>query len=334
MWVGVVAAAALMLGACRTTKPGTHVEVVEKGGNKVYVSGAAGPGTNKSIACRGAVSRAAAAIALRFAQDFDDVGDQVAEEVGAADGEVFLQGYAKEQVIDAAVQDITFDPVEHLCMATVRWTPPVFVKDAVSKYAHRLRAEELAAAEGPAASAQAPAAAAPADPAPAAAPAAPSTPPPAAASVASPAPAPAPPPHPACSRQRANLTQVLAQSQKSLDEFQECMRRTQNDETICHRYKLYVEDAQKKEAEAGRSLTSCLNEGLSSKIRLALSQNLPGHAAVSVESREDGSLILWTFSPVDQTAYAFELGADGTMVGKSPLAANQVQWVREQLGLE
>lgn len=111
------------------------------------------------------------------------------------------------------------------------------------------------------------------------------------------------------------------------------MGKTDNDVTICNRYKLYVDKAVKDEGTAGQGLVDCLNAGLSTKIRLALTQNIPGHAAVSVETRGNGTLILWTFSPVDQTAFAFEMTSAGAMGGRTPLAANQVQWVREQLGL-
>ena len=45
------------------------------------------------------------------------------------------------------------------------------------------------------------------------------------------------------------------------DEFDECMRRTSNDDTICHRYKLYLEEAKGKEASRDRNLANCLSTG-------------------------------------------------------------------------
>ena len=30
--------------------------------------------------------------------------------------------------MNSAVQNVKFDPIEHLCMAQVNWTPPVFIK--------------------------------------------------------------------------------------------------------------------------------------------------------------------------------------------------------------
>ena len=327
LWI--LLAPALVVGGCRHTQPGTHVEMVEKGGQNVYVAGAAAPGTNKSIACRGAVARAVAAISLRFAQEHSDEADAVAEAVGASDGQVFMERYAKDDALSAAVQDLEFDPGQHLCMATVRWTPPIFVKDAVLKYAEKLKQEEMGG--GASASVAPPAAGQPAT---STAPTAPAAPPPAAVSVAPPAPAPAPAAAaPACARAKTELARVLKDNQRSIDQLEECLRRTQNDATICHRYQLYVDEAREKEAAAGGALADCLNAGLSTTIRMSLSKNLPGHAAVSVETRGDGTLVLWTFSPVDQTAFAYEMAPDGAAAGRSALAANQVTWVKQQLGL-
>jgi hypothetical protein len=316
------------LWACRTTKPATHVEVVDKGGTKVYAAGAAAPGVSKSVACRGAVGRAAAAIALRFAQDFDDIGDDVADAVGASDGEVFLQRYAKETAMDSAVQDVRFDPIEHICMAQVNWTPPVFVKEAIFKFAEKMKQGELSSTPGNEPTPPPPPASA--TPAPAARP--PQTPPPPPVSAA-PAPAPAGPSVPACRSARTELSTVLASSQKALDDLAECKRRTEGDETICHRYTLYADDAKKKEDAAGSQLVACLNGGLSSNLRRALDATLPGHAAVSVETSAAGNPILFTFSPVDQTGFSVEVAGDGSLVSRTGLAANQVTWVRQQLGL-
>ncbi|MEZ4272547.1 MAG: hypothetical protein R3C68_14300 [Myxococcota bacterium] len=78
--------------ACTPTKPGAHVELVHKGGQSVYVSGAAGPGISRSIACRAAIQRSVAAIAQRFAYENRQIGAKIAKEVGASDGEVFCTG--------------------------------------------------------------------------------------------------------------------------------------------------------------------------------------------------------------------------------------------------
>ncbi|MEE8409729.1 MAG: hypothetical protein V3T05_09000, partial [Myxococcota bacterium] len=272
----------------------------------------------------------ASAIALRFAQEHDDIADEVADAVGASNGEVYMQRYAKETAMSSAVQDVQFDPIDHLCMATVRWQPPIFIKEAIMKFAQKMKEKELAGTPGNEPAPAAPAAAAPAAAAP---PPRASTPPPPAVSVASPpAAAPSGPSVPACTRERAKLTKTLKKSQKALDNFAECKRRTSGDETICHRYKLYVEDAQKKEEKFGRALTSCLNGGLSTNLRRALADALPGHAAVSVETSAAGNPIFWTFSPVNQTSFAVEMSAEGREIGRTPLAANQVQWVRQQLG--
>jgi hypothetical protein len=327
---GLAIAAAVLAFACRTTLPGTHVEIIDKGGEKVYLTGAANQGMNKDMACSGAIQRAVAAIALRFAQDNDDIAEEVAEAVGTDDGEVFLQRFAKADALDAAVQDLDFDPMEHVCMATVRWKPPIFVKEAVQKYAEKLKTQELGSSAPASPSPAAPVA--PSAP-PAAVSTAPATPPPPPTSVAPPAPAPAAPVAPACTSERSSLSKTLKASQKALDDYNECLRRTKNDETICHRYKLYVEEAKKKEGGVGQKLADCLNAGLSVTLRGALTRELPGHAGVSVETRGDGTLILWTFSPVEQTAFALEVSSSGTAVGRAPLAANQVVWVRHQLGL-
>ena len=145
--------------------------------------------------------------------------------------------------------------------------------------------------------------------------------------------APAAPKVPACANERAKVAKTLKASQKSLDDFNECLRRTSGDEGICHRYKLYVEKSKGDENAVGQKLADCLNAGLSVTLRTALSRELPGHAAVSVETAARGNLVLWTFSPVEQTAFALEVSSSGGTANRSPLAANQVQWVRQQLGL-
>ena len=110
-------------------------------------------------------------------------------------------------------------------------------------------------------------------------------------------------------------------------------RRTSNDANVCDRYGMWVDDAKKKQASAGSELARCLNRELSTKLRVALEGALPGHAARAVETRPDGTLVLWTISPVDETAFALEVTSDGRAGGRTPLAANQVQWLRQQLGL-
>ena len=129
------------------------------------------------------------------------------------------------------------------------------------------------------------------------------------------------------------MHKVSKASEGARKDLNECLARTSGDKTICHRYGLYVDDAAKKEAAAAAKLADCLNAGLSVRLRQAVSTALPGHAAVSVETRADGTLILWTFAPTEQTAFALEVAADGQVTARTPLAANQVQWVREQLGL-
>ncbi|OGQ92098.1 MAG: hypothetical protein A2289_24160 [Deltaproteobacteria bacterium RIFOXYA12_FULL_58_15] len=336
------------LSACRHTLPGTHVEVIDKGGERVYHTGAASIGHNKTLACGGAHKRAVAAIALRFAQDNGSLADDVAEAVGVSDGEVFLQRFAKHDARIRAGGDVQFDPIEHTCMVTVTWKAPIFVKDAVLKVAEEIKAAEIGDDDvdtAPASTAMPTASASPggtAAPLPSASaappPAAGAAAPPPAASVVSPVVTPPPPAAPlaaaapSCAKERDKLKKTLTDSQKSLDQFNECLRRTKNDETICHRYKLYVEDAQKKESADGQKLGDCLNGGLSVTLRGALSRELPGHAAVSVETRADGAVVLWAFSPVAQTGFAVDVTSAGVVVARAPLAANQLQWLRQQLG--
>lgn len=249
----VVAVGLVGLIACRATKPGTDVEVMDEGGTKVYVAGAAGPGINQGVACDTAVNRSVAAIALRFTQDNDDIQEAVAKDVGVKDGRVFLQRFAKAKLQSAAVQDTTFDPANHLCMATVRWTPPVFVKDAVKEYAEEVKAQEEAALH------PAPAPAPAQTTAPAGAPAAPPPTNPVTSSPATPAPAPATPPPPQCPKERGKLAKADEALQSASDELTECMRRTSNNTTTCHRYQLYVEQAQDKQKSAKDTLDRCMS---------------------------------------------------------------------------
>lgn len=345
----------LTVAGCAGTKPGTHVELVDQDGRDVYVAGAVAPGVNQSLACSAAVSRAVQAIGDKFAAENDDLGDDIAEAMGARDGEVFLQRYAKDSALDAAVQDVKFNPTEHMCMATIRWTPDVFIKEQVLKHAQAMKARELGQAPGadaavapaqvvPQPATVAPVASPPPPPvsvAPAVAAPAQAGAPPAAVVVAPPTapvqPAPVGPAPvaavPACAAEKKSLAKTTAASTKALADFEDCMSRTKRDETICHRYKLYVDEAAQKERAAATPLVACLNQGLSTPTRRVLGAELAGHAAVPVENRADGTLILWTYAPLDKTAFALEVGPDGASRSRSALAANQVQWVRQQLGL-
>ena len=246
--ISLLVAAASLVG-CSHTAPGTHVEVVDKEGAISYVGGAAGIGKNQSLACEQAVSRAVTAIAQMFGDKNDGIADDVAKEVGVEDGRIFMQRYAKASALDSAVHDVQFDPVEHVCMATVTWAPPVFVKEAILKYAEAIKRQELGGDAKPdpvVAPASAPA------PAPAPVPAAA---PPAASATAAPPP---PPPDP-CKSQRAGLIKAQKANQKVSDDFAECKRRTKGDEGICSRYKAYAEEGQAKEDSATKLLNGCLN---------------------------------------------------------------------------
>lgn len=224
----------LCVVGCTHTKAGTHVELVEQDGVKVYVSGAAGPGLSKTIACRAAVKRAAAAIGHRFAQEFDGVGDDVADELGASDGKPFLYEFANAQVLDAAVQDISFDPSQSLCLATVRWKPPVFIKDAVLAFGKRMKDAELSEAGAkPAAEAESPAAVAPAG----------------AAAV----PAKVDP----CKAYKKQVMKFGGIASQLEAEFKECKRRTQGDESTCYAYKERFKRAGGDEAQARSALDRC-----------------------------------------------------------------------------
>ncbi len=249
----VVGLGFLGLVACRATKPGTHVEVMDEGGTKVYVAGAAGPGMNQGLACDTAVSRSVAAIALRFTQDNDDIQEAVAKDVGAEDGRVFLERFARAKMQSAAVQDTRFDPSDHICMATVRWTPPVFVKDAVKAYAEEVKAEEYAAMHPKDESA-------PVQPAPAQnvpPTASPTTPQPSGATTQ-----PTPPPQPTlpeCPKEKSKLAKADEAMQKAKDELDECVRRTNGNTKTCSRYQLYVDQASAKQKSAQEALTRCIS---------------------------------------------------------------------------
>jgi len=220
------------------------------------VGGAAGIGSNQGLACGQAVSRAVGAIAITFADKNDDIAEDVAKSVGVSDGRIFLQRYAKETAMEAAVQDVQFDPIEHLCVASIRWTPPVFVKEAMLKYAEAVKRQELGSppAVRTAESATAPASTPPptAAPAPAAATPAPTV-------VSTPAPVPAP--APICEAERAHHRKTLKAKEKAVADFNECKRRTSGDEGICSRYKAYNDEATDKETVALQRLNDCVSAG-------------------------------------------------------------------------
>jgi hypothetical protein len=362
--------ASFVLAACGHSRPATHVELVDEGGGKTWVAGAAGSGLNKSLACEMALSRSVQALAEKYA-DEGGLTDDVGKALNLDDAKPLVYRYAHDAALGAAVQDMQFDPVEHLCMAVIRWRPPAFAKDAIIQFAEKVRQAELGGHEtqaAPPASAAAPAAPAPvaapppapvyvAQPSaasPSARPAAPGpTPEPTAASSPSAeAPAPAPvvaapapaavaaqasavssAPPPACTAERRGLDKALYGGRKAEADFQECLDRTSNDAKVCVRYKMYVDEAKEKQSKAAAGLSRCLNRPLSTKLRQAVNTALPGYAARAIETRPDGTLVLWTLSPLDQTAFALEVGADGQPAAKSPLAANQVQWLKGQLGL-
>jgi hypothetical protein len=52
-----------------------------------------------------------------------------------------------------------------------------------------------------------------------------------------------------------------------------------------------------------------------------------------MENRADGSAIVWAYAPADDTAFVLELAPDGHEVSRNPLAANQIQWLRQTWGL-
>lgn len=248
----------LLLSACAATRPGTHVELRDKDGQKLYIAGAAGQGMNRSIACRQAVLQAVGAIADRFADEAEGVGDDVAEEVGAENGAVFLTRYAKATALESSVLDERFDPIEHLCLVTVTWQPPIFIKDALRTYADALKAKEAVKAND-LAGATAPPPAAGQQGAATAAPAQPSGPASATGTTAAPVPpvVAAPQPREVCVPEKAAARKAGAGLQQAEDDFTECMRRAGNDENICHRYKLYLTEARDKEATAQRRLARC-----------------------------------------------------------------------------
>ncbi len=330
-----IAAAALLVasGACRSTTPGTAVEVTTQGGEKVYVAGAVGQGINEDVACRMAVQRSVNSMAEEFAHENDDIGDDVADAVGVKDGKAFLIRFAKHDAQGADIINKKFNPAAHRCDIALRWKPPIFVMEAVQQYAEALKAGELA--KTPSAPEVAAASAAPAASAASGSPAAPSTPPPAPSSVAPAARAAsaAPTASSYCAGERRALVKSLEGADEAIEDFAECKRRTDGDETICHRYKLHVEDAKKDQVSAGTRFASCLNQGLPADLRTVLRDVAPTHGATVVENLDDGTWVVWAYSPVDKTGYVFQVSQGGTIKDKQALASNQIQWTREKLGL-
>ena len=60
---------------------------------------------------------------------------------------------------------------------------------------------------------------------------------------------------------------------------------------------------------------------------------LPASVAVPLETRPDGSMLVWTYHLLDGTGVAVEVSAAGALGPKAPLAENQIAWVMDQLGL-
>ena len=225
----------IALTGCIHTKAGTHVELLDQDGKRLYVAGAAGPGISQSIACKKAVQRAAAAVAHRFAQEEDSIGDDVAEAMDASDGAPFLYGYANHTVMHSTVQDVTFDPGQSLCMATVRWQPPVFLKEAILKFAKGMKQRELEEADT-VAEAEAGRPVGAVDPS---------------------APATAAAPKDPCRVQKRKALSAGAHLDKQRGYLDECKRRTGGDMDTCHAYGLRFDEAARKEAEARGALTRC-----------------------------------------------------------------------------
>lgn len=228
---------------CGHTRTATHVEILDEGGDNTYVSGAAGSGLNQSLACRQAVTRAVDALADRFTRENSGVGKAVSSEMGLNEGAPLLHRYARVEALSAAIQDVHYDPLEHLCLATVRWRPPVFIKDAVLAFANEVRRQELAAESEPAMTGARPGVAA------------------TTTVPEAPVPTPSAPQAPAaCSGERRVLDVTRAASREPQSRFDECLRRTNNDEQVCYRYKTYADQARKKEQDATVALDACLRK--------------------------------------------------------------------------
>ena len=118
-----------MTGACYTSLPGTHVEVIERDGRIAYVVGAVGMGTNRGMACRAAVSNGVAEAARKFAHERDDLVEIAEELVDVDDGRPLVDAYARSLLGDARVRDEMFNPIEHTCWVTVDFIAPMMARD-------------------------------------------------------------------------------------------------------------------------------------------------------------------------------------------------------------
>tara|TARA_Y100001934_G_C12263263_1_gene731097 strand:- start:169 stop:960 length:792 start_codon:yes stop_codon:yes gene_type:complete len=249
--INIIIALSLFFGVgCTHTKSGTHVEVIEMNGREAYVAGAAGIGKSQTLACRFAIQRAAKAVSHRFAQEHEDLGDDVAEALGAEDGASFLYGFVNQQILSMPVQDVSFDPTEHTCLATVRWQPPVFLKKALMKYGEALKAEETQDNK------EGKAAAPPANDVNAEQDSGPSEVAPRESKAVTAAPK-APEKKVVCASEKRKIKQanrVLGEKESILNE---CKRRTNGDADACYRYGLYVEKAQIAKEEATLALRRC-----------------------------------------------------------------------------
>ena len=116
-------------GACYTSLPGTHVEVIERDGRTAYVVGAVGMGTNRGLACRAAVSNGVAEAARKFAHERDDLVDIAEDSADVDDGRPLVDAYARSLLNDARVRDEMFNPIEHTCWVTVDFLAPMMARD-------------------------------------------------------------------------------------------------------------------------------------------------------------------------------------------------------------
>ncbi len=231
---------ALVLGtSCTHTKEGTHVEMISMDGRDAYVAGAAGVGLSKSVACRQAISRAARAVAHRFAQEQKDLGEEVADELGAGEGAPFLYGYVNQQVVEAPVQEVSYDNSEHSCLATVRRQPPEFLKEALMTYGRALKEQETDSAageerpkEGVSGGAEVPRGQVEDE------------------QGGKPSPR-------VCEKEKAALAKAETALSEKIAAYEECKRRTGGDREVCHRYGLWVEKMTVTAKTASRNWAAC-----------------------------------------------------------------------------
>ena len=336
-WWSLVLGGAVL--SCAHSKPATHVELVRADGHPTYVGGAAAPGMSRSTACASAVHRAVAAIAERFARENKGVGKKVAREVGASGGGVFLQRYAKESALDAAVQDVQFDPSKHLCMATVRWRSPIFVQDAVLKFAQQVRSGELGEDQGGGDSRGLNGSEVQQSGSERESGVAFHHPPPPLGSASSPSSHAKPKPVsrkavPQCRAERKKMARARKTAVAEGKQLKTCLSKTQGDETVCHGYQLRAQKGREGEVAAAGALARCFNTGLSSALQGIVAEALPGHAALVIETKTVQQVLVWTFSPLEHSAFSVvvDLG-QGEALSPQPLDAQQTQWLRERLSL-